>query len=213
MAPPSKSYTHRAMVLGAITHSPFRLNNPLISEDTKATLDALTAFGTEVGGDSTSLKMLCEELRPALAVIDARNSGTTMRLIAGMASLLSTPATLTGDESLVKRPMGPLIDALTQLGVKCAYLGRPGFPPVTVRGPMIGSKTAMTGAVSSQFVSSLIIACSQKASDTEIQVTGEMRSRPYVDITIQMLRDFGGKAEETSSGFRIPGKQALSRDV
>lgn len=212
-APPSKSYTHRAMILGALTRSPFRLNNPLISEDTKATLDALTAFGTEVGGDSSSLKIFCEELRPALAVIDARNSGTTARLISGVAALLSTPTTITGDQSLVQRPMGPLMDALTQLGARCTYLGKPGFAPMTIRGPLTGPEAKITGEVSSQFVSSLLIACTQKASDTEIQVTGDIRSRPYIDITIQMLGEFGGAAHETKNSFRVPGKQSLAREA
>lgn len=211
-APPSKSYTHRAMVLGALTHSHFTLRNPLISEDTKATLDALYALGSEVRSSSGEVRIHCEALRPAPAVIDARNSGTTIRLFAGLAALLPASTTLTGDDSLIKRPLGPLVDALSQLGARCTYLGVRGRPPLSVRGPMTGKRTDVEAGVSSQFVSSLIIACSQKAGDTAVNLKGALRSRPYVDITLQIVRDFGGRVVQLDSGYLIPGEQVLSRD-
>ena len=211
-APPSKSYTHRAMVLGALTHSHFTLKNPLISQDTKATLDALFALGSEVRANTGGVKIHCEELRPAPGVIDARNSGTTIRLIAGLASLLPSKTTLTGDESLVKRPMGPLADALIELGAECSYLRVKGKPPLTVKGPITGSRTSVEAGISSQFVSSLLIACSQKKGGTEIVLNGELRSRPYVDITLQILREFGGRIDERGDGFSVPGEQELARD-
>lgn len=211
-APPSKSYTHRAMVLGALTRSHFTLKNPLISEDTKATLDALYALGSEVRSNSGGVKIYCEGLRPAPGVIDARNSGTTIRLFTGLASLLPASTTLTGDESLVKRPMGPLVDALVQLGAKCSYLGSKGMPPLSIKGPISGAIAEIEAGVSSQFVSSLLIACTQKSSSTEIALKGELRSKPYVDITIQILEDFGGHLEERANGYTVPGEQELSRE-
>lgn len=212
-APPSKSYTHRAMVLGALTHSHFTLANPLMSDDTRATLDALYALGTEFRSNSKGVLIHCDKFRRAPGVIDARNSGTTIRLMAGIASLLSEPTTLTGDESLARRPMGPLVDALTQLGAKCRYLGRPGNPPLEIVGPIVGSRAEIPGDVSSQFVSSLLIACSQKKGDTEIRLKGQLRSRPYVDITLQMLREFGAEVEERHQGFLVTGAQELDLDA
>jgi 3-phosphoshikimate 1-carboxyvinyltransferase len=212
-APPSKSYTHRAMVLGALTHSHFTLRNPLMSEDTVATLDALHAFGTEIRSGTTGLKIHCEELRPAFGVVDAKNSGTTMRLFAGLASLLPATTTLTGDESLIRRPMGPLVDALVQLGASCAYLGHEGNPPIAVTGPISGRKAEIEGTTSSQFISSLLIACTQKETDTALKVRGHPRSRPYVDITLGMLREFGARVEEKQDSFDIPGSQHLARET
>lgn len=200
------------MVLGALTHSHFSLKNPLISEDTKATLDALFAFSADVRSNSGVVKIFCDELRPSPGVIDARNSGTTMRLIAGVASLLPAKTTLTGDESLVKRPMGPLIDALTDLGAKCSYLGRQGKPPLSVEGPITGTMTEIPAGISSQFVSSLLIACTQKKGDTQIKLDGELRSKPYVDITLQMLGEFGAKVEQRTGGYQVEGEQPLSKD-
>lgn len=212
VAPPSKSYTHRAMVLGALTHSQFQLRRPLVSEDTNATLEALQAFGAEVSGRMGELRIQCEELEHPRTVIDARNSGTTMRLMTGVASLLPSPTTLTGDASLVKRPMGPLVDALVQLGAKCSYISAKSRPPLTIAGPITGDSADIAGDVSSQFVSSLLIACTQKKGATDIRMKGELTSRPYVDVTLQMLKEFGGEVEERPDGFRVPGEQKLEKD-
>ncbi len=212
-APPSKSYTHRGIVLGALTHSHFTLRNPLMSEDTVATLDALHAFGAEIRSGTAGLKIFCEELRPTYGVVDAKNSGTTIRLLAGIASLLPSTTTLTGDESLIQRPMGPLVDALVQLGASCAYLGRKGNPPIAVTGPISGQKAEISGGISSQFVSSLLIACTQKETSTSLHINGQLISRPYVDITLEMLREFGANVEERQDSFEIPGSQHLAKET
>jgi 3-phosphoshikimate 1-carboxyvinyltransferase len=198
------------MVLGALTHSHFVLINPLMSEDTRATLDALYVLGTEFRSNSRGMLIHCEKFRHAPGVIDAKNSGTTLRLVTGIASLLPEPNILTGDESLVRRPMGPLVDALVQLGARCEYLGNPGMPPLKIAGPITESRTEIPGDISSQFVSSLLIACSQKKGDTEIHIKGQLRSRPYVDITLQMLRRFGAQVEEKDQCFLVKGSQKLT---
>ncbi|MBE0517912.1 MAG: 3-phosphoshikimate 1-carboxyvinyltransferase [Thermoplasmata archaeon] len=212
LAPPSKSYTHRSMVLGALTHSAFTLRHPLISEDTRATLDALQLLGASITGTQTDIDIICDKLAPAAGIIDAKNSGTTMRLVTGLASLLPTKTTITGDASLIKRPMAPLIDALTQLGARCEYKGVPGNPPLTVTGPITNDMTTISGAVSSQFISSLIIACTQKQTDTDIEITGGLVSKPYVDITLEMLREFGARVDTSENAYHVPGNQRFVRD-
>ena len=169
-------------------------------------------MGADVGASATQLRIHCERLEPPKRVIDARNSGTTIRLMSGIASLLDSPVTLTGDSSLVRRPMAPLVDALSQLGAKCEYIGQQGRPPLKVHGPITGQKAQIEGGISSQFVSSLLIACTQKRNSTELAVNGDIASRPYVDITLEMLRQFGAEVEESASGFSIQGNQALHRD-
>ncbi len=175
-------------------------------------MDALYALGTEFRSNSTGIAIHCEQLRRAAGVIDARNSGTTIRLMTGIASLLDSETTLTGDESLIRRPMGPLVDALVALGAEASYLSKAGCPPLKIRGPIRGSEVTIRGDVSSQFISSLLIACSQKEGDTDIQITGSLRSRPYVGITLDLLREFGGTVEERSSAYRIKGTQTLICD-
>ncbi len=210
-APPSKSFTHRAMILGALTRSQFALRNPLVSEDTKATLDALHALGTDVFLSSGRLTIHGEELKPSPQPIDARNSGTTMRLMAGVASLLEGETTFTGDDSLRKRPMADLLDALGQLGAAHSYVGRAGYPPFKISGPITGPSARISGGTSSQFISALLIACTQKRGDTEVAVEGTMASRPYVDITLRMLEEFGGEVVEEDGVFSVPGEQRLDR--
>jgi 3-phosphoshikimate 1-carboxyvinyltransferase len=201
------------MVLGALTHGQFSLRHPLSSEDTKATLDALYALGTEFRTTADGLAIHCEKLRRAVGTIDARNSGTTIRLMSGVAALLPAKTILTGDESLVKRPMGPLVDALTQLGAKCQYLSAKGKPPLSIEGPMSGSNAEIQGDVSSQFVSALLIACTQKPGETRIKLKTPLRSGPYVDITLEMIREFGGEVEEKRDGFHLQGEQGLSLEA
>ncbi|TLZ91293.1 MAG: 3-phosphoshikimate 1-carboxyvinyltransferase, partial [Methanobacteriota archaeon] len=133
-APPSKSVTHRAMVLGALSSGTSEIRRPLRSEDTDATLDGVVAFGAHVDRDDGSVRVDCDSLRVPNGPIDARNSGTTLRLLAGVASLLPGATTLTGDSSLQKRPMGPLLDALRVLGADAISLGGGGRPPVQIRG-------------------------------------------------------------------------------
>ena len=211
-APPSKSYTHRAMVLGALTGEPFYLKNPLVSDDTSATLDALHRMGAEVEHHSGYIRIYCDEVSAPTGTIDARNSGTTIRLMTGVASLLDGTTTLTGDASLVRRPMGPLVDALTQLGASCAYIGEPGRPPLRINGPIWRDTAEISGGVSSQFISSLLIACTQKKGDTAIAVDGDIVSRPYVDITLDLLGRFGAEVARRTDGFDVHGEQELKRE-
>lgn len=195
--------------MGALTKGEFRLADPLLSEDTRATLDAIQKLGAEVDVTGAGLTIRCDGLRPTSQVIDARNSGTTIRLVTGVASLLPATTTLTGDSSLVKRPMGPLVDALAQLGARCEFLDSPGRPPLRITGPIEGRRTSVKGSVSSQFVSSLLIACTQKHDDTDIAIEGTLTSRPYVDITLDMLGRFKAEVRRTASGFSVPGGQEL----
>lgn len=211
-APPSKSYTHRAMVMGALTRERFVLRNPLLSDDTRATLEALNALNADIGVSPGQLSIHCEELKAPGKVLDARNSGTTIRLMSGIASLLDSPITLTGDASLIRRPMGPLVDSLVQLGAQCAYIGQQGRPPLSIKGPITKDRAVIEGGVSSQFISSLLIACTQKRTDTVLAVNGNVASRPYVDITLDMLKQFGGEVDEKDSRFSLRGSQRLRRD-
>lgn len=206
-ASPSKSYTHRAMTLALLADGTSRLGRPLLSGDTLATLAAIKAFGayTEQDGDDiivTGGKLHCPD-----DVIDAANSGTTIRIMAGIASLIPCYTVLTGDDSIRRRPMQPLIDALNQLGVECHSTRGKGLAPLIVKGPNKGGKLSIPGDVSSQFISSLLISSPLKQCDTEVHITTELKSRPYVEITMEMMAKFGTKARTTDYGFHVEGNQ------
>lgn len=206
MSSPSKSYTHRAMTLALLAEGTSVLRRPLLGEDTLATLEAVKAFGASVAGEDV-LEITGGRLRCPENVIDARNSGTTIRLMAGVASLLPCITVLTGDESVRRRPMQPLIEALCSMGVRCESTRGNGLAPLAVRGPNTGAITSIRGDVSSQFISSLLISSAVKDADTDIVLTTPLKSRPYVDITREMMRRFGANCQETPEGFHVPGGQ------
>jgi 3-phosphoshikimate 1-carboxyvinyltransferase len=195
------------MVLALLADGRSTLRNALISGDTLATLRAIQQLGgdVKVKGDVCMVRggeLICPE-----DVIDAENSGTTIRLIAGVASLLPCTTVLTGDESIRQRPMQPLIDALVELGVQCASLEADGKAPLVLHGPNEGKTAHIRGDVSSQFISSLIISSPVKEVDTDVVLTTPLKSRPYIDITLEMIGEFGAECEVLEDSFHIPGRQ------
>ncbi len=206
-APPSKSYTHRAFLLAALSGGPCGIERPLYSEDTEATLAAIEALGASAERTKDGVRIECGGLCVPSRAIDARNSGTTLRLLTGVAALLDGSTVLTGDESLRKRPMGPLLDGLRQLGARARAHGADGRPPVEVTGPMRGGSATVPGSVSSQFLSSLLIACPLAAAPTHLHVTPPILSEPYVEVTQHLVRRFGVDVPGEGTDYDIPGGQ------
>ena len=220
-APPSKSYTHRAIVIGSLGHYA-KITGPLLSADTLATVDACRAFGADVRvvGDVIEIAgvigrpkvpddVIDARGRPKVPddVIDAKNSGTTLRLGMSVAALADGATVLTGDGSLRRRPNGPLIKALNELGAVCYSTRGTGAAPLVVHGVMEGGKVNIAGDVSSQFISSLLIACPFAKNDTRLDIEGELKSRPYVEVTVEMLAAAGCRVEAGPSQFAVPGGQ------
>ncbi|HYT00260.1 MAG TPA: 3-phosphoshikimate 1-carboxyvinyltransferase [Thermoplasmata archaeon] len=206
-APPSKSYTHRALVLGALSGGTCTIQRPLRSEDTDATLAGIASFGASIEREGDDLRISGGRLQAPGKTVDARNSGTTLRLLSGVASLLDGTTTLTGDSSLRKRPMGPLLDSLNSLGARTSSLGGDGRPPVEVRGVLRGGIATLPGDVSSQFLSSLLLACPLAANPSEIRVLPPLRSEPYVGMTREAMARFGVELTAEDGVFRIAGTQ------
>jgi 3-phosphoshikimate 1-carboxyvinyltransferase len=212
-APPSKSYTHRAASLALLASGESEIREPLWSLDTEATLEACRLLGAGVSvlseGGEWRLEGTGGRVRPRSPLIDARNSGTTLRIMTAVASLSPTPVRLTGDESLRRRPMGPLLEALRQLGAEARCEGEGGRPPVVVGGGLVGGEAEITGEVSSQFISALLIACPYAREEVKLSVSGELRSRPYVEVTLSLLDRVGARVGRNArlTEFRIPGEQ------
>lgn len=197
--PPSKSHTHRAIIMSALSEGRCEVSSPLISFDTRATMDAVRAMGAVVTEREGSVTVECESIHAPDRTIDVMNSGTTMRLMTGISSLFSEKVVLTGDSSIQKRPMGPLLDSLSAAGVECSSNG--GKPPVEVRGPITGSELVIDGGVSSQFVSSLIMSSPLTGRPTDVRITGHLVSKPYIDITTSMMGKFGVEVKEEGNVF------------
>lgn len=188
--PANKSYTHRAVFLASLAGSPSVVKNVLFSDDTKATIRACESLGTIFQKDETSLKVI-QKLGNVHkdTKIDAANSGTTIRIAAAISSIFENTTTLTGDESLKKRPMQYLIDCLERLGAICK--SNNGKPPLEITGKISGGDVSIPGNVSSQFISALFIVAPLTQKGINLNIEGELVSKPYVDATIAAMKKFG----------------------
>jgi len=208
-APPSKSYTHRA-ILAAGYADGATVRSPLVSADTKATMRAVEAYsGTVDRSDESAIDVTGFDGRPETpdTVIDCANSGTTMRLVTATAALQDELTVLTGDDSLRSRPQGPLLDAIGQLDGRAESTRANGRAPLVVGGGIDGGSVAIPGDVSSQYITALLMAGAVTDEGIDVELTTELKSSPYVDITLQVLSDFGVTAERTADGFSVEGGQ------
>lgn len=203
LPPPSKSHTHRAFFLASMARGESRITHALSSSDTEATLNACRMMGAEAIRDADSIRIGGGDLHAPTEVVDANNSGTTMRIFSGLCSMFEEEVVITGDESLRKRPMAPLLDALAQNGTSCR--SENGFPPVAIKGPNRGGEVHIDGGVSSQYITSLMMVSPMLDEDTSIVVENNMVSAPYLDVTAHMMRLFGASVTREDNVFRIRG--------
>ena len=207
-APPSKSYTHRAIFAGAAAEGAI-IRRPLLSADTRASIRAVEAFGASVTETDDTLEITGFEGEPVTPadVIDCANSGTTMRLALGTAGLVVGMTVLTGDSSLRSRPQGPMLDAIEQLGGRARSTRDNDQAPIVVEGWPGGGSVEIPGDVSSQFITSLLMAGAMTHEGVQIALETTLKSSPYVDITIELLDEFGIDVNRTDEGFAVPGEQ------
>ena len=166
------------------------MENVLLSADTKATIEACRKFGAIIEiHNSTIVVKKSIKIGTKVPEINTENSGTTIRIAIGIASLFSEKITLTGDSSIQKRPMQPLLDALSSMGAKCS--SKDGKPPVTIEGSVSGGEIKIPGNLSSQFISSLLISAPLTQNGINLSIEGDLVSKPYLDATIATMRKFG----------------------
>ncbi len=209
--PGSKSYTHRLLIAAAMSEGCCIVINALRSEDTDLTLEALCRMGVEVRKRGTTLEMYgCGgRFRPTADPIHLGNSGTSMRLLISTACLGEGDYLFTGTPRMQERPVQPLVTALAQMGVRVECIHGNGCPPVSIRGgDTQGGPVSIDCSVSSQFLSSLLLAAPRLHNGMDIQVVGKTVSRPYIDMTIDILNRFGIRIErEGYTRFQVAGGQ------
>lgn len=206
-APPSKSHTHRAFILAALAKGESVVSSPLFGEDTCATLDAVASLGASVQRRGEDVVICGGSLSAPGKTIDCKNSGTSIRILAGVAAQLAGTTSFTGDASLCSRPMKPLLDALAELGVTVTAAEN-GCAPFSVTGPASGSSVHIRGDISSQFISALLIGAPLGGRDLQIHLTTPLTSRPYVEMTIAAMRTCGVTVVTTEDGFLVPADQS-----
>jgi len=194
ICPANKSYTHRAVFLAALSDGKSIVKKILRSNDTMATINACRGFGIEVEEveNNVTIKNTIDSTVQN-SMINAENSGTTIRIAIAIAALSGGNTTLTGDDSLRKRPMQPILDALETMGVETE--SDDGKPPININGKIQGKVISINGDISSQFISALLIIAPRLPDGLTINIEGELVSKPYVDLTIAVMKKFGVKVE------------------
>ena len=195
-APPSKSYTHRALIIAAMADGSSGIKNPLDSGDTRITLRALRALGSDIREEPGLIRIRgCSGHFPCqkMMTLDMGNSGTSFRLLTSVALLCREQVIITGSPRMQERPVGHLVEALNSIGGRIRYLGKTNYPPVLVEGSIRGGIVSIPGTISSQFISALMIVAPYAESDVDVLVSGDIASRSYLDITAGCMEKFGVK--------------------
>jgi 3-phosphoshikimate 1-carboxyvinyltransferase len=214
--PGSKSYTHRALMAAALAAGESVLTNALAAEDTELTAAALKQLGAVIDWQGTTTRITGRAGRwlPAELPIYLGNSGTSMRFLTALAALGEGEYLLTGTERLCQRPLGELLEALGQVGVRADSERGDGCPPVRVTGGLTGGRAQLSGSISSQYLSALLFIGPLAPAGLKIDITGELVSRPYVDLTLEVLGDFGiTYYREGYRFFQLPGGQGYLPQV
>lgn len=208
LIPASKSHTVRAVTIATMAEGTSVIRNPLDSADTRAALSAARAFGAKVEeGANWTVTGTAGGMQIPDNVVDVANSGTTLYTAMGVAALIDGWTIFTGDEQIRRRPAGPLIDALNDLGATVFSTRGNGMPPLAVRGPMKGGKVDLDGSKTSQYLTSLLLAAPLAQSETEIRVTN-LTEKPYIEMTLAWLTEQEIRFEqEDFQVFRVPGGQ------
>jgi 3-phosphoshikimate 1-carboxyvinyltransferase len=213
LLPGSKSISNRALLLAALAEGETLLENLLQSDDTQRMCEALTALGVtlEPGDDPTRLSVhgLAGPFPASRADLHLGNSGTSMRSLCAGVCLGSGLFTLTGIARMCERPIGDLVDALRQAGANIEYSQNEGFPPVRIHAAGLqGGKVRMRGDISSQFLTALLLAAPYAREPVSIDMDGDLVSKPYIAITIEMMRKFGVEVQNHSyQHFTAPHRQ------
>ncbi len=210
-APPSKSYTHRAITIGALSKDAV-IHRPLMSADTRSTIHACEMLGAYVEQRGDDLIIHGVEGNPGIPedVIDVGNSGTTLRFMTAISALSNGVTVLTGDNSIRTRPNGPLINVLNDLGAEILSTQNNGCAPLVVKGGLSGAIVKIDGSISSQFISALLLACPLIKKSTTVSIKGELKSRPYIDVTLDISSRAGIEIlveNKNNPKFIIPGNQ------
>jgi len=205
-APPSKAQTHRALFTALFAKGSTRIINPLRCDDTNATERAVTALGARISGSVILTVSSDGALKRPREIIDCGESGVTMRFVIPILSLIGDETVLKAEESLIQRPIEPLVDALKQLNVSLSVKDR----TVTVSGgPAEGGTVTVRGDVSSQFISGLLLAGTLMKKGIKLEVVSPLESRNYVLLTIETLRRHGVNVNVSRdfSLFEVPSGQ------
>ncbi len=210
VVPPSKSVAHRMIIAAALSNGISAISNLFPSVDITATMDCMRSLGAKIDFGENTAVIEGIKKSPDKAVLDCHESGSTLRFLIPVACALGADAEFLGRGKLPQRPITPFRDELPKHGIVFKMPQNGDNLPCRVYGKLTGGKFEIDGGISSQFITGLLFALPILAEDSEIVLTSSLQSKPYVDITIGVLRDFGCEITETSSGYTVKGGQRLT---
>lgn len=203
-APASKSMTQRAIAAALLADGQSIIHNPSYCDDSLAAMSIAVGLGARVEPQVNELKINGSAILKE-SKLNCGESGLAIRMFSPIAALYPAEITMVGANSLKKRPMFMIEEALNQLGVKCTSTG--GFLPLTIQGPIVGGHCEIDGSLSSQLLTGLLMALPLAVKNSEIKVNN-LKSKPYIDMTIQLLKSFGITVDNKGYRiFHIPGNQ------
>ncbi|WP_064602848.1 3-phosphoshikimate 1-carboxyvinyltransferase [Photobacterium sp. J15] len=212
--PGSKSVSNRALLLAALAQGTTRLTNLLDSDDIRHMLNALKQLGVnyQLSDDKTVCEVegLGAAFHPSQALeLFLGNAGTAMRPLAAALCLGSGEFVLTGEPRMKERPIGHLVEALRTAGADITYLEQDNYPPLKINGTGLqGGEVEIDGSISSQFLTAFLMSAPMAKSDTVIRIKGDLVSKPYIDITLQIMSQFGVSVENRDyKEFVVPAGQ------
>ncbi len=199
----SKSYAHRMLLCAMLSEKEVVLKGTTFSKDIEATLNCVTALGSQVQQKKDEYIIKKSKIDEENIVLDCIESGSTLRFILPIALALGKKCKVIGKEGLAKRPLKELLDTLREHG---AVIDGDSLP-LEISGKLTSGDYKIKGDVSSQYITGLLMALPLLDGDSTISIEGEMVSSKYIDITKDVLKDFGIKVEDFDGGFYIPGNQ------
>lgn len=212
--PGSKSISNRVLLLAALAQGETQISNLLHSDDIEHMLNALTALGVSYQLSDCKSKCVVQGLGglfnlPAPLELFLGNAGTAMRPLTAALAASNVDVTLTGEPRMYERPIGHLVDALRQLGADIDYLQQDGFPPLRIRGKALqAGRISIDGSISSQFLTAVLMIAPLLPADSEIDIIGDLVSKPYIDITLALMSRFGVEVQNQNyQRFVIRGQQ------
>lgn len=214
--PGSKSMSNRVLLLAALAQGTTQVRNLLESDDTTHMLNALGTLGVEIrrsdDGAYSDVDGLGGAFPEGEATLFLGNSGTTMRSLCAAICAGRGRYTLTGEPRMLERPIGDLVDALRQVGARIAYSGADGYPPLDIDAQGLeGGVVRIRGNISSQYLTGMLMAAPMALSPLTIEVEGELVSKPYIEMTLDVMRRFGIEVERSGyEWFRLPGNQSYA---
>lgn len=215
--PGSKSVSNRALLLAALAKGTTRLTNLLDSDDIRHMLTALEQLG--VNYTLSDCKTICtvEGLGRAFTAEEKQtlflgNAGTAMRPLCAALCLSDGEFELTGEPRMEERPIGSLVNSLRQAGAEIEYLKNKDYPPLLIKGTGLkGGNVNIDGSVSSQFLTAFLMAAPMANTDTKITIIGELVSKPYIEITLHIMKQFGIEVgHDNYQSFHIKGQQTYT---